>query len=92
VREFVEAAFKLLDLDPDRHVRIDPTYFRPAEVDYLEGDASKARTKLGWEPTVGFDELVAMMVKADMALAERERVLADSGLAGRDEGSSEHHG
>jgi GDPmannose 4,6-dehydratase len=54
-------------------IEIDPKYFRPAEVDLLLGDAGKARQKLGWQPQVGFDGLVEMMVDADMQLAERER-------------------
>lgn len=53
-------------------VRIDPRYFRPTEVDLLIGDATKARTQLGWSPTVGFQDLVAEMVRSDIALAERE--------------------
>jgi GDPmannose 4,6-dehydratase len=72
VREFLEEAFGLLDLDWREHVEIDPRYFRPAEVDLLLGDATKARTILGWEPKVSFRELVAVMVESDMKLAERE--------------------
>jgi GDPmannose 4,6-dehydratase len=72
VREFLEEAFGLLGLDWREHVEIDPRYFRPAEVDLLLGDATKARTILGWEPKVGFKELVAVMVESDMKLAERE--------------------
>lgn len=67
VREFMERAFDLAGLDWQKHVEIDPKYFRPAEVDLLIGDAAKAREKLGWEPTVGFDELVRIMVEADIA-------------------------
>jgi len=73
VREFLEAAFTHAGLDWKKHVEIDPRYFRPAEVDLLVGDASKARAKLGWEPKVQFDELVKMMVDADLAEAKRER-------------------
>ncbi|GAM08250.1 GDP-mannose 4,6 dehydratase [Geobacter sp. OR-1] len=54
-------------------IEIDPKYFRPAEVDLLLGDATKARTKLGWQPKTGFDALVEMMVAADLALAERDK-------------------
>jgi GDPmannose 4,6-dehydratase len=72
VREFLEEAFGRLDLDWKEYVEIDPRYFRPAEVDLLLGDATKARTILGWEPKVGFKELVAIMVGSDMKLAERE--------------------
>lgn len=77
VREFLERVFARLDLDPNEHVEIDPRYFRPAEVDLLLGDSTKARTKLGWEPRVPFDELVRMMVEHDWRLAREERVLAD---------------
>src|SRR6266545_2674769 len=66
VREFVEHAFGHVGLDPDRYVKTDPEFLRPAEVDHLVGDASKAREKLGWEPRVSFRELVAMMVDADL--------------------------
>jgi GDPmannose 4,6-dehydratase len=79
VREFVELAFARAGLDWERHVEIDPRYFRPAEVDYLLGDASKARAALGWAPAVSFEALVHMMVDADMALAERERGLREAG-------------
>ncbi|HEX8352450.1 MAG TPA: GDP-mannose 4,6-dehydratase [Pyrinomonadaceae bacterium] len=73
VREFLEEAFGLLDLDWREHVEIDPRYFRPAEVDLLLGDATKARTILGWEPKVSFKELVRVMVDSDLRLAEREQ-------------------
>jgi GDPmannose 4,6-dehydratase len=79
VREFVEKAFGLLGLDWEQHVETDPRYYRPAEVDVLQGDFSKARRVLGWEPKVGFDALVEMMVAADLALAEEERTLVDAG-------------
>jgi GDPmannose 4,6-dehydratase len=65
VREFVELAFAHADLDWKEHVEVDARYFRPSEVDYLCADASKARTILGWEPTVTFPELVRLMVAAD---------------------------
>ncbi|HEY6728084.1 MAG TPA: GDP-mannose 4,6-dehydratase [Polyangiaceae bacterium] len=71
VRELLDVAFACLDLDWQKHVEIDPRYFRPAEVDLLLGDASKAKKKLGWQPKVGFRELVEMMVKADLAAANR---------------------
>ena len=70
VREFVELAFAHAGLDWKEHVEVDTRYFRPAEVDYLCADASKARSVLGWEPTVTFGELVRMMVEADMKAAE----------------------
>ncbi len=70
VREFLEHAFAHAGLDWEPHVEIDPRYFRPAEVDALLGDASKAREKLGWAPKVGFEELVRIMVDADMTALE----------------------
>ena len=60
-------------------VAVDPHYFRPAEVDSLIGDASKARAKLGWKPKVSFRELVAEMVAEDLKLAERDQLVSDSG-------------
>ncbi len=66
VREFAEIAFEHAGVDLERHVVLDPEFLRPAEVDHLVGDASKARTKLGWEPRVSFRELVEMMVDADL--------------------------
>lgn len=76
VREFLEETFKLLDLDWRKHVEVDPRYFRPAEVDLLLGDASKARRELGWKPKVDFKSLVQRMVAHDLGLAEREKILA----------------
>jgi GDPmannose 4,6-dehydratase len=70
VREFCELAFSRVDLDWEAHVEIDPRYFRPTEVDSLLGDSTKARQKLGWEPTVGFEELVRIMVDADVQMLE----------------------
>jgi GDPmannose 4,6-dehydratase len=72
VREFVEAAFAHVALDWRDYVEIDPRYYRPAEVDHLLGDASKARRVLGWEPRIVFTELVRMMVEHDLAYAARE--------------------
>jgi len=66
VREFAEAAFARVGLDWERYVRVDPALVRPAEVDLLLADPAKARTQLGWRPGVGFGELVAMMVDADV--------------------------
>jgi len=68
VREFLEAAFEYVNLDWRKHTEIDPRYFRPAEVDLLIGDASKARKKLGWQPRVKFHDLVKLMVDADIQL------------------------
>jgi GDPmannose 4,6-dehydratase len=70
VREFCEVAFDRVDLDWEQHVVIDERYFRPAEVDLLVGDSSKARAALGWEPRTSFRDLVEQMVDADMALLE----------------------
>ncbi len=72
VREALEIAFGHVGLEPDKHVEIDPRYFRPAEVDSLLGDASKAREKLGWEPKVKFRELIELMVDADVAALEAQ--------------------
>ena len=72
VRDFLGLAFGHLDLDWSEYVEIDPSYYRPAEVDLLLGDASKARAKLGWTPEVSFTELVKLMVDYDLKLAQRE--------------------
>ena len=72
VREFLDLAFERAGLDPAAHVEIDPRYFRPSEVDALQGDPTRARQELGWEPRVRFDELVRIMVDADVnALADQ---------------------
>jgi GDPmannose 4,6-dehydratase len=70
VREFVEASFRHVGLEWEPYVDIDPRYFRPAEVEELLGDTSKARDLLGWEPKVKFDELVRLMVDADVTALE----------------------
>ena len=72
VREFLDEVGKLLDLDWRPYVDIDPRYYRPAEVDILLGDASKARKQLGWEPRTTFRELVRLMTEADLELAKAE--------------------
>ncbi|MCS6808975.1 MAG: GDP-mannose 4,6-dehydratase [Bacteroidota bacterium] len=72
VREFLEEAFSYVGLDWERYVKIDPRYFRPAEVDLLIGDASKAKTILGWQPKTTFKELVRIMVDADIELLQRQ--------------------
>jgi GDPmannose 4,6-dehydratase len=72
VRDFVSAAFERVGLDWEQHVEIDERYFRPAEVDFLEGDPTKARQTFGWIPRVAFGKLVDMMVDHDCALAETE--------------------
>ena len=71
VREFCEKAFARVGLDADDHVVVDERFYRPAEVDLLVGDRSRAEAVLGWRPTVDFAGLVEMMVDADMALVER---------------------
>jgi GDPmannose 4,6-dehydratase len=72
VRDFCETAFAVAGLEWEDFVVVDPTFYRPAEVDLLVGDASRARTELGWAPNMGFRELVAMMVEADVALVTDE--------------------
>lgn len=79
VREFCEKTFGRLGLDYNDFVAIDPRYFRPAEVDLLLGSSEKARRQLDWQPRVSFDELVEMMVDADLELAEKEKVLIEAG-------------
>lgn len=79
VREFLEEAFSCLGMKWERYVKVDSRYFRPTEVDYLLGDASKAREHLQWRPKVGFQQLVRMMVDSDLELARRERTLKDAG-------------
>ena len=75
VREFVAEVFGYLDLDWHKYVEIDPRYFRPSEVDYLQGDASKAKKVLKWEPKVTFKELARIMTDADMKIAEHEEII-----------------
>ncbi|NET67738.1 MAG: GDP-mannose 4,6-dehydratase [Moorea sp. SIO1G6] len=66
IREFLDIAFGLVNLDWEQYVEIDPRYFRPAEVDLLLGDGTKANTILGWQPSVSFKQLVEIMVNADL--------------------------
>jgi GDPmannose 4,6-dehydratase len=73
VREFLEVAFSHVDLDWQKYVEIDPRYYRPAEVDLLIGDYSKARKQLGWEPKTKFADLVKLMVDADVELLRKHR-------------------
>ena len=79
VREFAELAFSKMGLEWEQYVEIDQRYFRPAEVELLQGDSTKARTKLDWKPKVSFDELVDMMLESDLHLARQERTLVDAG-------------
>ena len=81
IKAFLVLVFEHLDLDWQQYVEIDPRYFRPSEVDHLEGDATKARTLLNWEPKVNVSALAKMMVEADLNLAEREQVLRQAGFA-----------
>lgn len=74
IKEFLDEAFGLVDLDWKPFVKIDPKYFRPAEVDVLKGDASRARKKLGWKPRVNFKELVRIMVESDLKDAGFENI------------------
>ena len=79
VREFVERVFEKLQLDYQKHVVIDPKYFRPTEVDILLGDPTKAKKTLGWNPKVNFEQLIDMMVAADMEQSGKEKTLCDAG-------------
>ena len=80
VREFAELAFSHVNLNWEDYVSTSEKYFRPNEVDYLLGDSSKAKQKLGWSPKTSFEDLVKMMVDYDLDLAKRERVLIDENL------------
>src|ERR687893_397805 len=71
VRELVRIAFEHVGLDPEQYVRLDPRFLRPAEVEHLIGDASKARETLGWEPRTSFEEMIRLMVDADLELLRR---------------------
>jgi GDPmannose 4,6-dehydratase len=77
VRDFCEEAFSCLDLDWEKYVKYDARYERPADVELLIGDASKAKKQLNWEPQVRFKELTRIMVEHDMQLAEQEAGLKE---------------
>jgi GDPmannose 4,6-dehydratase len=77
VKSFLDLVFEELELDPENHVSIDPRYFRPAEVNLLLGDASKAREVLGWVPQTSLRQLAKLMIEGDLALA-RQEAIADS--------------
>ncbi len=79
VRDFLDIAGEILDMDWQRCVKVDPRYFRPAEVDHLQGNASKATQTLGWTPTHNFRDLVRMMLEHDLELARNERTLRAAG-------------
>ena len=74
VQHLIQAAFDHLGLDWEEYVKIDPKLLRPAEVDYLVGDAKKAKAKLGWQPKVTFEELVKMMVDSDLQLNQGDQI------------------
>jgi GDPmannose 4,6-dehydratase len=80
VREFAEKVFSKLDLDYNKYVSVDSRYFRPTEVDALLGDAAKAKKILHWEPKISFEQLIDMMIAADMELAKKEKTLLDAGF------------
>jgi GDPmannose 4,6-dehydratase len=82
VEDLVQVAFHYLGLDWHEYVRVDPQFYRPAEVDLLLADPTKARTVLGWEPEVSFKDLVEMMVEADLALLSQGRTAAPRKMAG----------
>lgn len=79
VREYLDEAAALLEMDWRPYVEIDPRYLRPTEVDALQGDSSKARNRLGWNPVISFRELVRLMIEHDLQLAQQEKLLADAG-------------
>jgi GDPmannose 4,6-dehydratase len=80
VRDLIEIAFAAADLDWRRHVEIDNRYFRPTEVDALQGDATKARRDLNWAPRISFCELISLMVAHDIGLARREQAVGRAGF------------
>ena len=77
VREWVELCFKQVGLDWKQYVKMDERYLRPAEVDLLLGDSTKAREKLGWKPKVNLEMLAKMMIEHDMRLAQQEKLLRE---------------
>ena len=79
VADFLDAAFEQLNLDWKKYVKFDARYLRPAEVDHLLGDSTKARKELGWEPKTDFKQLVKLMIDSDMELAKCEKTILDSG-------------
>jgi GDPmannose 4,6-dehydratase len=78
VQDFVDAVFDRLGLDKEKHIEFDPRYLRPSEVEALCGDATKIKTKLGWEPKYSFEDLVDEMVTADLKMAEQEKLIRDN--------------
>jgi len=82
IRDFLDLVFSQLDLDWHEFVEIDPRFFRPAEVDHLEGDSSKAQRLLNWRPAMDVKSLVAKMLDNDLRLAEQEQVIRDATSSG----------
>ena len=80
VKEFAQKAFDYVDLNSEDYIDISEKYFRPNEVDFLLGDATKAKSKLEWSAKTSIDQLVEKMVESDMKLAKRESVLIEEGL------------
>ncbi len=78
VQDFADLVFKQLELDPKDYIEIDPRYFRPAEVDLLLGDPSKATEKLGWTASTSLEELARLMVENDLELARQEAIVLSS--------------
>ncbi|MFN9291958.1 MAG: GDP-mannose 4,6-dehydratase, partial [Planctomyces sp.] len=76
VQEFADIVFGMLELDPGQYIEIDQRYFRPAEVDLLLGDCSKAKEKLGWSASTSLEELARLMVDNDLSLAREEAIIA----------------
>jgi GDPmannose 4,6-dehydratase len=81
VREFAQKVFAKLGLDYNKYVMVDQRYFRPTEVDVLLGDSAKAKKILGWQPKIGFENLIDMMIAADLELAKKEKTLVEAGFA-----------
>jgi GDPmannose 4,6-dehydratase len=81
VREFAEIVFTKLGLDYHKYVMVDHRYFRPTEVDVLLGDSAKAKKILGWQPKISFENLIDMMIAADLELAKKEKTLVEAGFA-----------
>jgi len=81
VREFAQKVFAKLGLDYNKYVMVDRRYFRPTEVDVLLGDSAKAKKILGWQPKIGFEKLIDMMIAADLELAKKEKTLVEAGFA-----------
>jgi GDPmannose 4,6-dehydratase len=89
VSEFLDLAASYLGLDWKKHVKEDARYLRPTEVDFLCGDASKARAKLGWSPKTNFAELVKLMIDNDLELARQETTLTRAGHQVAQRGASQ---